>query len=367
MRSSFLSSLAILIAATVGAGIFSLPFVFQKAGFLASTVLLLVLGAVIAATYSLYWDALEREENDANIFSLLQKYFGLVGTAFGLTVMISELMLVLGVLLMVGARFTNLLLPVVSSDVSLLLFWAAGSFFLLKKLKESLRLEVFAISSVGLIILFLSVVGLTRGAPSEFHWNVVNPLIAFGPILFALSGWTAVEPIRDMVKKSRAAQHIKKLFFLGVGIVCAMYFLFAVSILRVSSPVTPDTLSGVVSMGPWISLLLSLLGTVAILAGYLPLSLETRRLLSTAFTMTRQRANLFIIIFPLLLVLATKGDFIKILGFTGGIFISLQYVLILAVSHAACRFRGAKFFLWLLSLAVFSLAIVGEAYYLIVG
>jgi amino acid permease len=365
MRSTFISSLAILIAATVGAGIFSLPFVFQQAGFLASAALLLILAAVVAETYALYWDALLREDDNANIFSLLQKYFGKLGTVFGFTVMICELMLVLTVLLSVGARFIHLLLPFAPPDASLVLFWVAGCFLLLKKLRESVRLEIFAIASVGLIILFLTVVGLGRATPPDFHWNISNPLVAFGPILFALSGWTAVEPIRDMVKRSRAAQNTRKIFFLGVGIVSVMYFLFAVSIVRISNPVMPDTLSGVVSMGPWITMLLSLLGTIAILAGYLPLSLETRRLLSSAFAISRRRANLFIIIFPLILVLFTKGDFIQIMGLTGGIFISLQYILILAASHASRRFRGAKFFLWLLSLAVFSLAIIAEAKYLL--
>ena len=364
-RHPFISSLAILAAATIGVGIFSLPFVFEEVGPLTGIAFLVILAVVIATAHALYYEALEKAGRGENIVLLARTYFGKAGTVLGFGCTVIGLLLALVVLLVVGSRFLHIFLPFLSPDISLIIFWIAGSLFLLNKPRSSVALEIIAVSAMAFVVVFLVIAGFVHPALRNIPWGALSPLAAFGPILFALSGWTAVEPVQGVIGNARTKKSAWKLFFLAAFLIAAIYLLFVSAIFRLSFPVTPDTLSGVAHASSWAVSLLSFFGALAIFAEYFPLGSEAVRSLSSSLAMPLRSARMLIVFLPIAFIMLAGGNFLTIIGITGGIFISIQYLLILAVSRAAKRLQGMKLFLWHFATLVFALALLGEAYYLV--
>lgn len=366
-RYPLLASLAILVAATVGAGIFSLPFIFQRTGMFRAAFLLLILALVVAASHALYYEALQKEGTRESFLSLVKKYFGPVGSALGFFITVVGIFLALAALLAVGARFVGILFPFLGASGAVLVFWILGSLFLTENRREGVKVGLFATAGIAFVIVFLVGLSSLVRQSSLLAPEHLGFLVAFGPILFAISGWTGVEPIRDVLKGTAGEKKPGKLFLFGTLFVAAVYVLFAVAIVRISSPVAPDTLSGISYGMPWLTKLLAFFGALAIVAGYFPLGLEAKRSLKASLKFSTAVSDALVILLPVAIIFLTAANFLDLIGVTGGIFISVQYLLILAVSRKSLHLRGMKLCVWFLASGVFTLALLGEAYYIFFG
>ena len=59
---SFWGSVELLMATTIGAGIFSLPYVFKESGWLLGIFYMAVFGPVVIFVHRLYWLSLEKKK-----------------------------------------------------------------------------------------------------------------------------------------------------------------------------------------------------------------------------------------------------------------------------------------------------------------
>ena len=76
---------------------------------------------------------------------------------------------------------------------------------------------------------------------------------------------------------------------------------------------------------------------------------------------------LFVIFVPLLLVFAGLSNFLRVISLAGGVFLSLQYVLIALVGQRVLQFRGAKKTFLNFIVLVFLFAVVYEVYFFIIA
>ncbi len=362
---SFAGTTGILIATTIGAGIFALPYLFAQAGWLAGIVLLAALGALVFIAHRLYAAAAAREGGDDHLAGLAERTLGKWGRAVSFIAVYGGLALSLVVYIVLAVNFVRLFTSAVAHDTAMVVFWLAGSLPLIARMKFIGQASMF-----GTLIMGVLIMGLWLAAPAgDTTVRMFVPehaLLPFGAVLFALAGWTAV-PAMMAYGGTRSTRRLTAPLAVGTAAVVALYACFVFAVLGSGWEVTPDTISGIPETAPNIALAFGVLGLFALWTSYVPIAIELRDSLAGVFGGKRMAANVIVLALPMLLVGLGLRDFLSVIGLAGGVFLSLQYALIMAVARKVLRLRGiARFATDVITLA-FVCAAVYELYAFLVG
>jgi len=333
-----LVSAGLIAGTSLGAGIFALPYLASSAGIVQVALYLLVLGALVTYAHTLYWRVLRDQPAETHLLELVRVHFSAGAAKATFIATILGLVFTLSAYLVLGSTFAASILGL-SIPYALLLFWAACSLPLLLRLRRLVQVELAVTALLGLliIVLFATVpVSLARFPTGGWAFS----LIPFGPILFALAGWTAIEPALAAVRGRRGYRRIALGW--GTGLVAVSYVLFALSLGSAGDPVTTDTISGVLHLPGWQVGALFALGLAAIVTSYLPMILEVKNAFRRGLGWPRSWAFPVAVFLPYLLVLAGFDSFLSSLELVGGVFLAAQYVAILQVCRRALRLRGAE-------------------------
>ena len=365
----FTSGAALLTATTVGAGIFALPYVFSKAGWTTGILYLVVFSVLVVSVHFLYWQVLEKFQEKKRLLALAKTYLGSTGFGIGFLAIVGGLLLVLVVYLILGGRFLTLLFPQLSNASALILFWIFSSVPLILGRRRIVSLEFLgAILMSAIIILIFSAVFSSSRFLSAEHFDLKNLFLPFGPILFALAGWTAVEPVYESYKKS-SDNGFNPIAALSVGTIFSvvLYVMFVLGIFASANVVSSDTISGLIDWPLWKKAALGVLGLFAIWTSYIPIGLEIKNSLKYDLRWKHGASLALVLFLPLLLIYIGLGNFLKVVSLTGGVFLSLQYLLIILVGRRVLILSTPrKLFFKLVSL-VFILAAVYEIYYFVIN
>lgn len=319
-----------LAATTIGAGMFGLPFVFSESGWLTGLGYLLILGFVMGWVHLLYIKTLARAGKKMHILSFVKE--GMPRRFFWLSVfvIVGGLVFALVVYLVLGMEFVRILFPYIGPKIALFGFWIIGTAPIAFTARRITLLEFFGTILLAIIVFAVFVVG-AKNMDALFDWAAFVPsriFLPFGVILFSLAGWTALEPIYELWRNSPKRFYSLPLW-MGTALVVFLYLLFVLGIARSGAAITPDTLTGFIVAAPVMARLLALLGLFALWTSYVPVGLEIKNVLLS--DMKWKYATSFVAIAPLVLVLAGVDTFVGAIGVAGGVFVSLQYVLILLV------------------------------------
>ena len=102
---------AIIAAATVGDGVFALPFVFSQAGWLLCLIYIAILGAIVVAAHTVYFKTLQQEGEKERLLGLARRYLGDGGFWVGFVAIVVGLLLTLVAYLILGSEFIRLGFP----------------------------------------------------------------------------------------------------------------------------------------------------------------------------------------------------------------------------------------------------------------
>ncbi len=368
---SFTKEAGLVAAATLGAGIFALPYVFLRAGWATSLFYLAVFSAVIISAHTLYFRVLEKVGSGNRLLGLARRCLGKFGFIVGLFAILGGLVLTLVAYLILGGQLARLLFPLLSPALAVFLFWFVSALPLLLKERRSLNLEIVGIilaAAVIIVIFFTSDPGGALSQISAFNWR--NAFLPFGVILFALAGWTSVEPVFDVERRSKSeltpAAQPRLALAAGTIIVVVLYVMFVVGILGSSGAITSDTLSGLIGWPKYKIALLAIMGIAAIWTSHLPISLEIKHSLENDLRLRRTLSLGLVLFLPIILIFLGLNSFARVVGLVGGVFLGLQYLLIVLVGKKFLEIRGIKGVLLNLLSLVFVLAAVYEIYYFVV-
>lgn len=322
---------------TLGAGLFALPYLLSVSGVLPTAFFLAGLSAVVIYAHTLYWRVLRDSPEETHLLELARRHLGSVAARGTFFATVLGLVLTVTAYVALGATFIESLIPIPHAYATLL-FWAICSLPLAFRLKRFIRVELLmtAVMCAALLVLVCTV-PISFDALSLVNWPMA--MLPFGPLLFALAGWTAVEPALAAVRNERG--HRIPTLALGTSTVAILYFLFALALGSTGGDVTPDTLTGVLGVLPsWQVSLLLVAGVFAILTSYLPMNLELKNALRRGLGWRRSNAFTAALFLPYFLVLAGFNSFLAGVELVGGVFIAAQYVAILQVSRKALGLRG---------------------------
>lgn len=355
----FLSGL--IAAATIGAGLFALPGVFNASGWGIALVSMALVAACIIFAHRIFWETLHKSDGAHGLLGLVRARLGARAGFLAFWAIVGGLTLTLAAYLNLGGEFLRVIFPGLGAS-ALSVFWIIASFPALFSLKRFAKLEAGVVSVMAAIILFIFF-----SAPEKtaiFNSPFVLPggaFISFGALLFSLSGWTAIEPI---AKLTREKNFNRKPFFIALGTIFAaiLFLLFVAGIFGSTQTITGDTISGLLGWPAWRLKALALLGLFTIFSVHTMISAEIKNSLHRDSRWEETTAVAFVIFAPLILVLAGLNKFQEIVSLAGGVFLATQYFFIVLVSKESLKLKNGKKLFANLLLIIFALSAIYEAY-----
>lgn len=337
---------AIVTAATVGDGVFALPFVFAQSGWLLCLVYIAILGAIVVAAHTVYFKTLEKVGERQRLLGLARRYFGEGGFWVGFTAIILGLLLTLVAYLILGSQFIRLGFPDLPANIPLIVFWVFVAAIVLINDARVIELELLGILFTSIVIGLIFLTALPNvgfdGAPLV-NWG--SAFLPFGAVLFSLAGWTGIEPAyesRKGMRKGAGKFMAWAPLALGTAFGALLYILFASGILGTASHITPDTISGLADWPAWKRDIVAALGVFAVATVAMPISREIKNSLEKDLKWNKFSSRGIIIFFPIACVLAGLNNFLTVVGIVGGVFLSTQYLLIISVGRQALSLSLTK-------------------------
>ncbi|MFH1346683.1 MAG: aromatic amino acid transport family protein [Spirochaetota bacterium] len=363
MRKKLFTPAWLLAGAIIGAGIFALPFVFEKAGTLTGLAYLAVFSLVFILIHLMYADIIAKTDlsdgvsantESKHYFSGYAKiYFGKFG--FWLTVFSSVfgLFLTLIAYLALSASFLNLIFPDSFNGLSIIIFWLLGSVAIFLGIRKISFLELFITSGVILVSILVFIFGIVdlEKIISIPVFNFKNIFFPYGIILFSFAGRVAIPTVINYFKKTnQPVSGAGKSIVLGTLIPALVYVLFVFGILGLSGVVSEDAVSGLVGVAS--SFILALIGIFALVSlwdSYFIVGMDINNSLKYDLKFPKMLAGVAVIILPLLFYFFGLRRFLELASLIGGVFIAFEGALICLIWLKSLKRKTERVFLKKLS------------------
>jgi len=347
MHKSFFFLASIIAGSIIGAGVFSLPYVFSRIGFTAGLVYLFAFAILYGFVYRMYAQLMERQEGRHEFLFLIRKYFYKNLVPLASVTALGGLLFGLVAYLALMPSFANFVVDIPETLI-VMTFWAFGSLFFFLKPHYLGFAEVIGTACILSIVVLLLVFGF--GSPGEISLPEKETLslglilLPFGPLLFSFSGRSAVSEATAMYRKIKKPRFkISTVITAGTLLPAFVYLVFILGVFRIAPEITPDTLGGLLLLPVWMKASLAGLGFFALFTSFVMLGTNVRDILNYDAGMPWLASALVPTIVPLGLYLVGLQDFFLVMSFAGGLFVSLESMFIISmwrrhfVSH---RFRN---------------------------
>ncbi len=332
----FLLPVGLLAGAIIGAGIFALPYIFDRAGIAAGFFYLAVGGSLYALLHLLYADVILRTSGEHRFVGYTRIYLGLSAGRIATLMTIMGMVFTLTVYLVLSVSFLNLLFAG-APLTKVVLFWiiaSAAAFLNIRKLVFSEFVVTLAKLCIVALLFALGIYAFIEkpaslNLPTDFH-TLFFPI---APILFAMSGRVAIPALVKYFRVSRDARDytaMRRAITWGTMLPVFVYALFIFGVLGLSGEVSEDAVAGLTySLSPAILMLVGSLGLLSLWGSYIAVGADAIASLAYDFKMPRVVRSALVVGLPLLLYGSGFTNFFNLVGFVGGVFLGLEGIFIL--------------------------------------
>ncbi len=347
-----LLAIGILSGDIIGAGMFSLPYAFQKSGIFTGLIYLLLFGGVFAVIHLMYADIIMRTKEGGRFASYAREFVGRAAYLPALLITSLGAILVLSIYLTLSQSFGHVLFTSVPGFWLVGVFWLIGSFGILFNIKELAFSEAFLVFIMLAIIFLVALLGFKGFMAHEGMANLLGSaplsmstlLLPFGVTLFALMGRSAIPSVVSFIKVERLPQaSAVRVIFVGTYLPALLYFLFALGILGLSGTVSEDAISGIASLHPLAALAATALGIIAILTTYVVLGISTAEILRLDLKMPKTLSRLLIIFLPLVVFFLGSSSFFALVSLVGGVFVAWEAIFIILIWRGLNKRKMPRF------------------------
>ncbi|MEK7641136.1 MAG: aromatic amino acid transport family protein [Patescibacteria group bacterium] len=331
----FLLGFGVLSGTIIGAGVFSLPYIFKFSGISLGSAYLAVAALAYIAIYLMYAEIVEKTPGDHRLVGYSRIYLGNWASVPAVLMTIIQGILVLTIYLILSESFAHLLFRSGSSELKIVIFWFISSAIILLGLKKIAKTElVITLGILGIfgLVFFFGLENLGGVSRQDFIPVWGNLFLPLGPVLFALSGRAAIPAIVRLGGPASTGQGgpVKKVIIWGVAVPALVYLLFAFSVVAISPIVTQDAVTGLrMGIPGWASWLLGVLGILALISSYLAIGYDVDKSLETDLKVSYWSRFALVMLGPIALYFGGLRDFLSMISFTGGIFIALESIFII--------------------------------------
>lgn len=338
----FVLPVSLLSGTIIGAGVFSLPFVFVTGGWVTALSYLAVFGTVFAVIHLMYADVMLTTDKAAHDFvGYARAYLGAWAGWLAFVMTVVGMLFALTIYLVLSASFSSILFPDQSTGTLVFLFWMLGSLFMFTPVRGMAALEALA------LLVIVGIVGIVaaQGVPHAERLLTVPPLdlrylfLPFGPVLFSYAGRVAIPPLLSYFKaEGLSPLYAKRAIIWGTALPAFAYLLFALGVVGLSDSVSEDAVSGIVGLSPAFLRAIGVLVLASLASSYFIVGVSVMRILEKDLAVPRLLSASLVVVAPLLLYAAGLKDFLTLVSVSGGVFIALEGVFIALMwrkAHAA--------------------------------
>lgn len=336
-----LAAFATLIGTAIGAGLFGLPYVTYKAGFIPAMALMFLLALFMLISNLMYGEIILRTKGNCRLVGCAQRYLG--ERARYVTSFTSFLSLYSGNLVYIilsGMFLNSFLSPILGGDE----FTYAIIAFAFVSFVTYLDTNIFSLFESWMVLVMLIIIATVscKGIPHIDAGNYLTSDLSqlffpFGVMLFSLGASSAVPEIVRIVTERR--ERIGKILSWGTVIYTSFYVIFITAVVGATGANTSEeAFRGLSStVGDGIITAGFVLGFLAIITSYLVSNIAIKEILQFDYDMKQGPAWFLSCIVPLLLFLLGFRDFIRVINFAGGITGGLIGILIIIIFYHAKR------------------------------
>ncbi len=312
-----------LIGTVVGVGIFGLPYVFSRAGYVYGLIELVVIAALSLLTYLLYADLLAVSTTHARFVAMISHQLGLAGRWLASIGFFGALWGAMLAYIIVGGQFAvTALRPLMTIELlqAQIFIWLLASVSIIGG-----NLFVRRLQAIFIPVFFVMIVALTLFALPNLHFEYLttfdpdNIFLPFGALIFAFSGFSAIPECRDAL--GRHVGLMRPALWLGIGLVSVLYGLFCLAIVGLTGPFTSvqavDGLRYVTD--PWVASFVSIIGLLTVFTAFISVGTSLTNSLLYDFRGRFLSSWALVVLVPLIFLLIGARDFIQVIGATGGL------------------------------------------------
>lgn len=334
-------AVGVMIGATVGVGVFGMPYAFAQSGFVIGLLTLLVMGALMLVLQLMIAEMALQTPGHHRLIGYMRRYLGERGKHLA-----SFLFFVYGwgamvAFLIFGGTFLHALFdPLFGGELwmyQIAVIPLVGA-ITMRGLNKFVKIESFVV--LGFLVLFAAITVTTLPA---IEWTNILPIhpeawfVPYGVVLFSLSGIGAVPEMKDVLGRGqlRALPHT---VWIGQTIIVLLYALFAFAVVGTTGEgTTAAALDGLMSLfGPSFATVASLLGALTAISIFSLLTMQIQSTLRFDYHFSLRSAWLVTLGVPLLLFFMGVREFVELIGFLGGVFGGILGMLIV-ISYERMR------------------------------
>jgi len=373
----FLYAIATLIGTIVGVGMFGIPYVIAKSGFLIGLGYLIILGSIVLIIHLLYGEVTLRTLGKHRFPGYVQEYLGRKGKNIVAFTSIFGLTGALLAYIIIGGEFLwGLLSPAFGGNVifyslAFFIFGALCTYFGIRSIGKSELIMVCFLIFV-ILILFVgtfSSVKIDNLATLDLKFM----FLPYGVILFSLLGASIIPEVREVLQGSE--RKLKKVIFWGAFIPVIIYILFTFLVVGVTGGNTSsEALIGLKNiLGDKLVSLGLVFGFLAVATSFLTLGLTLKKIYWYDFKINKNISWALASFIPLILFLAGVNNFIAIIGLTGAVLGGIDGIILILI-HRKARALGKRkpeysiklpFWIGYLLILMFTLGIAYQIFYFI--
>ncbi len=331
--SSFFTAHQLLIGATIGVGVFGLPYVFSEAGIVAGLVNLLIVLALNCALLLLFAQLIIHTKGTRRLPGYAYKYLGPIGGALGaISVVGSGWGAMLAYIVAGGSFLASLLLPILGGEVVYyqLAFFAVGALAILGGLGFISRIEAF-LSTILVALILLLIAGLAPSVELQYLATPINPTIflPFGVLLFAFCSLPVLPEVVELL--GRDSKKTTRAIISANVLVAVLYAGFAIVVDGVTGYFPADlalsTIFASVSMP--IAIIGSAVGVFATLTSFIILGMNVFEVAMIDYRQRYLPSWIIAVLPPLVFFFIGARSFIDVIRVTGAIFSAGMFIVVI--------------------------------------
>lgn len=336
MKASFKNyfTAAFILAGTIlGVGIFGLPYVFSKSGFITGLFFLIFCGILVTINHLIYGEILLRTPGEHRLPGLAKIYLGKLGFSLtSISAIVSAVSVLLAYLILGGQFFSNFSQAIhhpVGLGLATIIFWVIGT------IGFSFGIGLIGFGAIlGVILILVFIIGFfILGIPhvqlaALTKINFSQLLLPYGVLLFSLSDGSAVPEILNYFTKKGVAKEkidFKKPIIGGTFLPPILYILFILGVFGLfQGKVIPiNIIPDLLQYNPIVGLITNILGMILILTSYFIIGLNLRNTLCLDLKIRGWAGWLIPTIIPIALYFFGFKNFIGVISFIGAVILGI--------------------------------------------
>ncbi len=323
IKNDFNRCVATFVGGSVGVGIFSVPFVFAENGILLSSVLFLILSAMVLMVHLMSVDVSEITPGKLRLVGQAGYYFGSIGKWFMGISVVSGSTITLIVYILVAGTFSQLFFDHIGIHIDVVIwrtiFWIIMGFGILSGLHKISKVEVV----LGFLFFIILIMFFVQGVPHIQYDNFMkfdlgNIFLSWSVILFALFHLASIAESHEVVRKPKK---YREAVMVGTIIVAILSISFALVVVGITQGETSTeaihSISEISKIDSNLFIGGALIGILAISTSFFVTGLNLRDILRYDFHVQKKISSLVVLFVALPFLVLGIEDILALLVLVG--------------------------------------------------